>query len=354
MSGQIIAPKKLCILRLSAIGDVCHAVAMVQAIQRQYPQCQITWVVGKVEAMLLEGLPNVRFVEFDKQAGVKGYWQLRQTLRKEKFDVLLHMQVALRASIASLMIKAKVKVGFDRFRAKEGQWLFTNRQIAAQSKPHVLDGFMGFAQAIGVKNITPQWQMPITDDDQLWAAEQLSGSKPIAIICPAASKAERNWNAKGYGEVAHQLVKKGFTVVICGGPTALEKKLATMIQANCPDILLNLVGQTSLKQLAACLKLAHFVIAPDTGPAHIAVTVGTPVVGLYAHSNPMRTGPYLYQQYVVSCYQHVIQAQHHQPLAKLPWGIRAKGEDLMDNITIEQVMNKIKQLVADLYPEVTF
>lgn len=350
MSGQLIAPKKLCILRLSAIGDVCHAVAMVQAIQRQYPDCEITWVIGKVEAMLLKNLPNVRFVIFDKKAGWKGYQDLRKALADDHFDVLLHMQVALRASIASLMIKAKTKIGFDRFRAKEGQWLFTNAQVKPQEQPHVLDGFMAFAEKIGVSDIAPRWEMPISDEDQLWASGQLSSDKPIAIICPAASKAERNWHATGYGEVAHHLVQKGFTVVICGGPTELEQKLAKMIQANCPESLVNMVGKTSLQQLLACLKLAHFVIAPDTGPAHMAVTVGTPVIGLYAHSNPQRTGPYSSQHYVVSYYQQAIQAQHHQPIAKLPWGIRAKGE-LMDNIKIEQVQDKVRQLIADLYPE---
>jgi len=351
MSGQIIAPKKLCILRLSAIGDVCHAVAMVQAIQRQYPNCEITWVIGKVEAMLLKGLPNVRFVIFDKKAGYQGYLALRKALSSDYFDVLLHMQVALRASIASLMIKAKVKVGFDQFRAKEGQWLFTNKQISAQDSPHVLDGFMGFAQSIGVQNIEPKWHMPISDEDQLWASEQFIGDKPLVIVCPAASKAERNWHPQGYGEVAHQLIKQGFQVAICGGPTELEKKLATMIQANCPEPLMNLVGKTSLQQLLACLNLAHFVIAPDTGPAHMAVTVHTPVIGLYAHSNPNRTGPYLYRQYVVSYYQQAIQQQHHKPVAKLPWGIRAKGSDLMESITFDQVMDKVRQLIADQYPE---
>ncbi|NMP33086.1 glycosyltransferase family 9 protein [Thalassotalea sp. M1531] len=351
MSGQLIAPKKLCILRLSAIGDVCHAVAMVQAIQRKHPDCEITWVIGKVEAMLLKGLPNIRFVIFDKKAGLKGYLALRQALANEHFDVLLHMQVALRASLASLMIKAKKKIGFDSFRAKEGQWLFTNDKISAQSEPHVLDGFMAFAQSVGVEDISPKWQMPISDQDQLWASEQLLNDKPLAIICPAASKAERNWHATGYGEVAHHLIQKGFQVAICGGPTELEQKLASMIQANCPEPVLNLVAKTSLQQLLACLKLAHIVIAPDTGPAHMAVTVGTPVVGLYAHSNPKRTGPYLYQQYVVNYYQHAIQQQHHKSVNKLPWGIRAKGEDLMDSITVEQVLDKVRQLIADQYPE---
>ena len=133
MPGQLSVPKKLCLLRLSAIGDVCHAVAMVQHIQRQWPKTEITWVIGKVEASLLQGLPGVEFVIFDKRAGLKGYQDLRQQMRSRQFDVLLHMQVALRASVASLCIPAKVKIGFDSQRAKEAQWLFTNKKIAVQN-----------------------------------------------------------------------------------------------------------------------------------------------------------------------------------------------------------------------------
>ncbi|GHE97071.1 glycosyltransferase family 9 protein [Thalassotalea profundi] len=351
MLGQITAPKKLCILRLSAIGDVCHAVAMVQAIQRYYPDIKITWVIGKVEAMLLQGLPGVEFVIFDKKAGFKGYVDLHRNLKGHKFDVLLHMQVALRSSLASLCISAKVKIGFDRSRAKEGQWLFTNSKIAEQSHPHVLDGFMGFAQAINVPIQPPKWQMPIDDEDMLWASEQLLSDKPIAVISPAASKAERNWHSEGYAKVAEHLDALGFSVVICGGPTTQERLLAEDIMSRASITMTNMVGKTSLKQLLAVLKLAHLVIAPDTGPAHMAVTVNTPVIGLYAHSNPHRTGPYNYQHYVVSCYQAMVQQQYGKVLAKLPWGIRAKGAGLMNAITVEQVKDKIRQLIADNYPE---
>ncbi|MEW6989811.1 glycosyltransferase family 9 protein [Colwelliaceae bacterium 6441] len=345
------APKNLCLLRLSAIGDVCHAVAMVQQIQRQYPETKITWVIGKIEASLLRGLPGVEFVIFDKKAGLKGYRDLRDTLKGQTFDVLLHMQVALRASIASLCISAKVKIGFDRFRAKEGQWLFTNKKIAPQKNPHVLDGFLGFAQALGVTPQTPSWHMPISDEDQLWASEKLASSKPVAIISPAASKAERNWHSEGYAKIADHLIERGFDVVICGGPTTAEKLLAEEINSLSQHSLQNLVGETSLKQLLALLKLAHLVIAPDTGPAHMAVTVGTPVIGLYAHSNPLRTGPYHYQHYVVSGYKTSVEQQYKTPLENLPWGIRAKGKGLMHAIIAEQVKEKIRQLITDHYPE---
>jgi len=351
MLGQLAVPKNLCILRLSAIGDVCHAVAMVQQIQQKWPDIKITWVIGKIEATLLQGLPNVEFVIFDKKAGIQGYRDLRNVLKGRHFDVLLHMQVALRASLASLCIPAKVKVGFDRQRAKEAQWLFTNRKVTPIHNPHVLEGFMGFAQAIGVDTQTPTWHMPLSDEQQLWASTTVSSEKPIAVIAPSASKAERNWHSEGYAKTANYLIERGFEVVLCGGPTTHEKLLAQEIISLSRQPLINLVGKTSLKQLLAVLKIAHLVLAPDTGPAHMAVTVGTPVIGLYAHSNPQRTGPYLYQKYVVSCYKEMIEKQEKNSLKKLPWGIRAKGKDLMNAITLNQVTDKIKQVISEHYPE---
>ena len=175
MPSSINQPKSICILRLSAIGDVCHAVAAVQAIQNKHSEAKITWVIGKVEAILLHHLPNVEFIIFDKKAGLSGYQNLRQQLKGRKFDILLHMQVAFRASLVALCIRANEKWGFDRARAKEGQWLFTNRTIAPQEQPHVAEGFWGFAQAMGVpKNLTPTWQMPITDKDKEWWLDRKS------------------------------------------------------------------------------------------------------------------------------------------------------------------------------------
>ncbi len=344
MLGQIPTPKSLCILRLSAIGDVCHAVAMVQQIQKQYPQIQITWVIGKVEHMLLKGLKNVEFVVFDKSTGLQGYKDLRAAMQGRKFDVLLHMQVALRASLASLCIPAKVKIGFDKSRAKEGQWLFCNKKIAPQTEPHVLEGFQGFANAIGVTTATPSWDMPFSDTERAWANKHIPNNKPYVVISAAASKAERNWHAKGYAQAAEYLISKGYQVVLCGGPNDLEKLLAAEIECQVDAELLNLVGATNLKQLLAVLEGAKLVIAPDTGPAHMAVTVGTPVIGLYAHSNPKRTGPYLYQDYAVSVYQQCIAEQQQKPANELAWGVRAKG-DLMDRITFAMVQEKINLLL---------
>ena len=331
----------LCLLRLSAIGDVCHAVAMVQAIQRRYPQLRITWVLGKIEYQLLKHLPGVEFVIFDKSQGWRSYFNLKHALKGQKFDVLLHMQIALRATIASLAISAKIRVGFDRFRAKEGQWLVTNYRIQPQNQPHVLEGFMGFAKAVGVTDFSPQWQLNTPASDTEYALKQIPRGTKVLAICAAASKAERNWLPERYAAVADHAVSKGYQVILCGGPTALEKELAAQIQQAANATYTNLVGETSLTQLLALLKQASIVLAPDTGPAHMAATQGTPVIGLYAHSNPGRTGPYLSLDSVVSVYDEVIAEQKGADIA---WGTRAKGQHLMARIAVEPVIEQFERL----------
>ena len=95
------------------------------------------------------------------------------------------------------------------------------------------------------------------------------------------------------------------------------------------------MAETSLKQLTAVIAKAKVVIAPDSGPAHIATTQGTPVIGLYAHIvTRMRTGPYNSLEHVVSVYSDVVLEQHGQAAEKLPWGIRVKGSDLMQRIKV--------------------
>lgn len=340
-------PNDICILRLSAIGDVCHALSAVQAIQRHYPKAKISWVIGKVEAALLEGLPGVELVIFDKKQGISAYQKLRKTFKHKQFDVLLHMQVAFRANLVARCIPAKVKVGFDWHRAKEAHSLFINQSIEKQQQPHVLEGFMGFAQAIGVPDAAPQWQLPISDANSAVAVQYLDGLGKTLAIAPAASGTERNWLPERYAEVARHAHNQGFSIVLTGGPTELEQCLADEIMQYIDFPVLNLVGKTSLKELLCVLEQASLVIAPDTGPAHMAVTVGTPVIGLYAHSNPARTGPYLYQDYVLEVYHQNLKQQYGKTADKLPWGRRVKGVKLMEQITSESVIAMFDRVVEE-------
>lgn len=346
MKSSIPCPSSICILRLSAIGDVCHAVATVQGIQRQWPQAKITWIIGSVEARLLKHLQNVELVVFDKKAGIKGYTDLYRNLSGRRFDVLLHMQVALRASLATLCIRAKEKWGFDSSRAKEGQWLFTNRQIAPHNHPHVADGFWNFAQAIGVdKNEKPSWLMPVSQEDKEWCRSLFQNQRYI-VISPSASKAERNWTVEGYAEIAEFAKTQDLLVVLSGGPSKMELELGQQIESLSGAVITNMIGKTNLPQLLALLDNAALVIAPDSGPAHMASSLNTPVVGLYAHSNPKRTGPYNSQETVVSVYPELLLEQTGKTVEQNTWGKRVKGENLMQRISIESVINATKRALS--------
>ncbi len=335
--------KSICILRLSAIGDVCHAVAIVQAIQRQYPKAKVVWIMGTVEAQLLADLPGIDVVVFDKSLGWRGMKEVWHALKGHRFDVLLHMQVALRASVLSLGIKAKQRVGFSWQRAKEGQWLFTNRKLPSSNSLHVLDNFADFSRYLGVKFERPQWFIPLSDSDIQFATKQVT--PPALVICPSASKEERNWLVERYAAIADHAHQRGLQVVLCGGPTEREKLLASAISNECGFSPVDLVGKTSLKQLTAVLQRASVVLCPDSGPAHLATTQGTPVIGLYAHSDPRRTGPYLSSATTISVYRELIESQTGKALEELPWGTRAKGQDLMANIELQPVITVLDDLI---------
>lgn len=333
----------MCVLRLSAIGDVCHTVALVQAIQRQWPSTAIVWVMGKVEATLLGDLPNIEVIVFDKKQGWKAYLAVWKQLRGRRFDALLHVQAAFRASILSLGIRAVYRLGFDKQRANDAQGLFTHIKVPSPAAPHVVDGLMAFAAMLGVEDCAPRWDVSVADADKQWAAAYV-GAKPSLILVPASSKAYKNWTVAGYAAVATHAASSGLQVVLCGSPTAFERDLAAQVEQACQCDVLNLVGKTSLKQLLALIQQAQLVLAPDSGPIHMATLVGTPVIGLYAHHNPARVGPYFEQAHVVSIYQTLVEAETGKPLAVLPWRTRVKDKQAMQHLPVEAVLTVFDQL----------
>jgi heptosyltransferase I len=138
-------------------------------------------------------------------------------------------------------------------------------------------------------------------------------------------------------------------VVVTGGATALERRYAegicNLARNGRP---LNLVGKTTLKQLLAVLERADALVCPDSGPAHMATAVDTPVVGLYATSNRMRTGPYLSQRWVVDRYPDAVRKEFGVPVDQLPWGGRVRDPDAMDLIKVGEVTARLDELFASL------
>ena len=322
---------------------------MVRTIQGTWPHTRLTWIIGKTEYQLVYDIPDIEFIVFDKKAGWRGYLDVRRQLRGRRFDVLLHMQMSLRASMISRFVHSPIKLGFDRQRGKDLQWLFTNHRIAYQPHQHVIDSFFGFSEALGIAQKRLLWDIPIPEEARTSLQEHLPAGKPYLVISPCSSMAYRNWDALRYAEVASYANKKyGLAIVLSGGPSAIEHEFGRLITAHCGCAVTNLIGKTTLKQLLALLQAAKLVIAPDAGPAHLANAMGTPVIGLYATTNPERARPYNWPQYVVNKYPEAILAKYGKPAAEMPWGTRVRDSGTMQRIKVEDVTNKLDQLFSSV------
>jgi len=347
-------PKSICLLRLSALGDVSHVLPMLRTLQTKWPETAITWIIGKTEHGLVSDLQGVDFIIFDKSKGVAAYRDLRNALKGRRFDVLLHMQAALRASLASLLVKADLRIGFDRARAKDMQWLFTNLKIMPHPRQHVLESFFGFTEALGIRERLLRWDIPIPDEAQRYATEQLpDDGRRTLVISPCSSMAYRDWSSSGYAAVAAYAIRHhNMKVVLCGGKTRREWLMGAEIMGKldcegCSAAVNNLIGSTSLKQLLAVLARADVVLSPDAGPAHLATAAGTPVIGLYACTNPDRARPYLSGDYVVNRYPEAVMAKYGKPVSELPWGIRVRDEGTMMRITPAEVAAMLDKVMAE-------
>ena len=346
-------PTQVCILRLSAIGDTCHALPVVRTLQRAWPRARLTWVIGKTEASLMSGIDGVELVVLDKAAGPGGFLDVRRRLAGRRFDLLLMMHASLRANLASLAVRADVRLGFDRARARDYQWLFSNARVPARASEHVMDGLFGFAEVVGVRERTLRWDIPLSADDRAFAERCIPSGQRTVVISPCSSQRfrnYRNWSIENYAAVAeHAARAHGAKIVLTGGATELERRYAAGIggMARHGDTT-DLVGKTTLKQLLALLERADILVCPDSGPAHMATTVGTPVIGLYATSNRMRTGPYLSQRWVVDHYPDAVRHEFGGTVDDLPWGARVRDPDAMDLIKASEVIARLDQLFATL------
>jgi heptosyltransferase I len=342
-------PRNLCILRLSAIGDTCHVVPVVRTLQAAWPATHITWVIGKVEARLMSLIDDVEFITVDKRARFAARGAVRRALAGRRFDALLHMQLALRASLLAREIDAPIKLGFDRARARELQWLFTNAQIEPRAREHVLDSFFGFSDALGVRARTLRWDVPVPDGARAYAGALVHDGQRTLILSPCSSHSARNWSIERYAALAdHAHARHHMRVILCGGASALERETGAAIERAARAPLVNQIGKDTLPEMLALLARATVLVAPDSGPVHMATMVGTPVIGLYAATNPARSGPYLSRQWCVDAFAEAARRFRRREPEQLPWTTKIETAGVMDLVTLEAAAAKLDELLASL------
>ncbi len=336
--------KSLVVCRLSALGDVVMMVPMVRTIQRAFPKLPITWIIARSMHTLVEGMDGVEFIVIDKPRSLGDYWRLRKQLKTYRFDVLLAAQANLRVNLIYPLIKAKCRIGFDSERSREGHRWFVDQPILFH-RNHILESFLQFSHALGAIDVDMRWDLPIADGDWQFAKQQL-GEKKYVAINPCASKADRDWPIERTLELIARIEQHGsYLVVLTGGNSDKELAVAENIMQKTSGTCLNLVGKTSLKQLAAVLGTVDVLVSPDTGPAHLACAMGTPVVGLYADITPKLSGPYLHQELVVDRYEQALLQYRKKKMDDVPWITRVHDKRAMELITVDDVMQRLEKVL---------
>jgi heptosyltransferase I len=344
----VSAPDSVCLLRLSALGDVTHAVPLVRTLQRAWPQTRLSWIIGRFEHKLLGDIDGVEFIPFDKRGGWAAVRALRRQLAGRRFDALLHLQVALRANLLSALVPARLKVGYDRARSKELHGLFINRRVAPQHGQHVLDAFGSFVEPLGLRQTEVRWDIPLSADDLAFAESVLPGDQPTLLISPCSSHALRNWHPAGYAAVAdHAIRRHGYRVLLCGGRSKLERDVGDAIIAAMQEPAIDLIGRDTIKQLQALLGRASVVLSPDSGPMHMANAAGTPVIGVHAASNPHRSGPYSDRRFCVDRYDAAARRFLGKPAEALRWGTKIEFPGVMDLIDVDAVIEAFERFIAE-------
>ncbi|MGV6851877.1 MAG: glycosyltransferase family 9 protein [bacterium] len=325
------------ILRLSALGDVCNTVPLIHALKQSKPTSQISWIIGHNEYQLVKRLKGVDFITIDKSNIIKARKKIRSFYRRSPSDIQLMPQYALRASLIAQATHSPQRVGYDKIRSRDLQSIFINQRIEHQPHQHVVDAYLDFVKKIVPWNGKADFSMPEVEDTIIAKIHKLCGDDYI-VIAPSASNPIRNWSLESTLKVIRFIRQiLGIRIILAGSPALNEMQLCQQIEQSANVPLINLCGKTSLQELLALIKNARVVIAPDSGPAHIANACKTPIIGLYACSNPQRSGPYN-QEFVINKYPQACEQFLSKSVEEVPFGTRINHADAMNLIQLDDVI----------------
>jgi heptosyltransferase I len=287
-------PDNICIVMMSAVGDAVHVLPVINALKRANPQTRITWVLQPGPAALVRGHRSVdEILVFDRARGLMAFADVAAELAKRRFDLVINLQVYFKAGIVTGSTHAPVKLGFDRARARDFNWLFTNRKIPAGPVQHVQDQYFEFLTALGVSPEPVEWDLGPRPDERDWQRGFTSSiERPIASVVVATSKSEKDWFPERWAEVIDALHEEfGMQVVLVGGKSERELAAERIVMARTTHKPRSELG-SGLRNLVSILDASALVLSPDTGPLHMSVALDRPVISLMGYTNPKRTGPY--------------------------------------------------------------
>jgi heptosyltransferase I len=329
---------RVCIVMMSAVGDTVHVIPVLHALKRANPAMHVTWVLQPGAAMLVRGHPLVdEIILFDRSKGLHGFIEIRTQFQTKVFDLVLSLQVYLKANIITSFIKAPVKLGFDLARARDLNWLFTTHRIPPHAMQHVQDQYLEFCDWLGAPISPVTWNLgPWNQEERCWQRSFYSTiERPAVAIVVATSKIQKNWLPERWAEVCDALyIDFGLQPILVGGRSQVELECERVIMERSSHAPLSALGNGGLRGLVGILEGAALVVSLDTGPLHITVALDRPVVSLIGYSNPKRVGPYRkFGDLMIDAYGN--------PGEEYPISMENRP-DRMSRITVQDVLEKVQ------------
>jgi len=291
-----ISPRRVLIIKPSAIGDIVHALPVLPRLKKRWPDAKISWMVNAAFSDLVRNHPLVdEVILFERKRYARGWYNpavfaemltFTRDLQRREFDIAIDLQGLFRSAWITLASGAKLRVGFSN--AREGAPLFYNQLVdCSWENDHAVERYLKIATALGCDPADPvEFVLAVDEVDREYVRGLIPQNLRYAVLCPGANWETKRWPAEHFAELAQQLEQKhGLKSVVAG--SAADAKLAEQIGAA-----FNLAGKTNLRQIVALMERAELVVANDTGPMHIAAALGRPLVSPYGPTNAIRTGPY--------------------------------------------------------------
>lgn len=340
--------QRIGLIKPSAFGDVVQTLPLLPVLHERFPRAQVSWVVRRELAGLLEGHPHLReIIPFDRRGGWRGWRQLLRTLRRRRFDLVFDLQGLLRTGLMTWATRAPLRIGLQT--AREGAH-HACHLLLPDSGPLVPAHlrYWRVAEALGLGERTRQTIVHVPRAENRWAERELAAlHRPLLAIHPGARWATKRWPVERFAVVAARAIRRyGFAALILGSrderPVAgrLEYELRRFSPAG---TIANLSGKTTIKQLAALLQNAEVLLTNDSGPMHLAAGLNTPVLGVFTCTDPRRSGPPGERHELVTtglpcrnCYKK------HCPLA------RGRKLACLNEVTLERVWSAFERLLGRL------
>jgi len=320
---------------LSAIGDVVHGMPVATSLRRAWPDARVSWVIQPGAHALVAPHPAVdEFLRFDRSGGARAFLDFRRTVAGRRFDVVLALQVYFKAGLLTGLLPASRKVGFDRARARDANWLFTSERIQPHAPQHVQDQYFEFLDHLGVPAIR-EWEFAFSPQEEA-ARRDFYGSleRPALAVIVGTTRPEKNWPPERYARVLEAAEADfGLQPLIVGSESPMERRLAEEVvrQTRARPIV---ALRNDLRRLAWLIDSAALLLSPDTGPLHIAAALGTPVIGLFGATDPKRVGPYRGPRDLVI-------DRYTRPGETVPSMRRRPGN--MERITVDDVLERLQR-----------